>query len=607
MDDWGVMIVGTDDRVVEVLVDRSVLSAVSVVEPTALHTVSDDRRPDCVVVDLDSVASSCVALLEEITDMWAEIPIVVGGESLATTVVNGAVARGADQFLFAGLVEEPDDLSTRIETAVSRRATEEAKTESRTAPRNDDIEQYETIVEAVPEGVFVLDEEGRIVDGNQAAAELFDDTVEGLVGRAIKEFVDDGVIERVALERYVSIVRELLSSDSISETEIFEMELEPTEGDRRTCEVHVTLRPFDEAYRGTIGIIRDVTQRREQLRELKRTETIIDALPDMVWAADLDGNILYWNEKAAELHKFPSDGTIDPPLPATEIMPDEAIEEFAQATRRLQSEEQTQRTSVEYTVGTYDGSRQFPVRTHLALLYDETDELVGTAGVSRDISEQRRRKRRLQVLNRVLRHNIRNDVSKIDGYAERIQDAADDPEIVGYAEIVDDIADDLDSAAANARRLQNVIKADLPEDATVDVTELVEPVLEEMHVSYPDAEIDSTMPETCHVRGTDDLSFALSEAIENAVEHNDNDVPYVEVVVERADTAGIVRIRDDGPGVPDHERAIVYGEQDITALTHGSGLGLWVVKWIVELHDGDVEILDRTPRGSEIRFSLPSR
>ncbi|MFC4406864.1 ATP-binding protein [Haloarchaeobius iranensis] len=86
------------------------------------------------------------------------------------------------------------------------------------------------------------------------------------------------------------------------------------------------------------------------------------------------------------------------------------------------------------------------------------------------------------------------------------------------------------------------------------------------------------------------LVFALSNAIENAVDHNDQ--PSVEMSVETTDTAVEIRVADDGPGIPEQER-------DITQPQHGSGLGLWAVNWVVESFGGNLAF--ETPeRGSGV-------
>jgi signal transduction histidine kinase len=64
-----------------------------------------------------------------------------------------------------------------------------------------------------------------------------------------------------------------------------------------------------------------------------------------------------------------------------------------------------------------------------------------------------------------------------------------------------------------------------------------------------------------------------------------------------------VSVADDGPGIPDHERAVLTDGEE-TALEHGSGLGLWLVHWVVERSGGRLSFAENDPRGSVVRMDL---
>jgi signal transduction histidine kinase len=68
----------------------------------------------------------------------------------------------------------------------------------------------------------------------------------------------------------------------------------------------------------------------------------------------------------------------------------------------------------------------------------------------------------------------------------------------------------------------------------------------------------------------------------------------------------VVEITDTGPGIPESERAAVFDDQPLSQLSHGSGLGLWLAKWVVENYGGQ---LSYERRGGETtvatRLPLP--
>jgi PAS domain S-box-containing protein len=135
--------------------------------------------------------------------------------------------------------------------------------------RERELEQYETIVETIPEGVFVLDEAGAIKMGNERAAELLGSAPGELIGQSFESLIEDGVFEPGIVETYLDHVRTLLSSETDQEYAQYEQTV-TVDGEERILETHLALRPYDEDFQGTIGVIRDVTEpkrQRETLRE----------------------------------------------------------------------------------------------------------------------------------------------------------------------------------------------------------------------------------------------------------------------------------------------------------------------------------------------------
>jgi signal transduction histidine kinase len=242
---------------------------------------------------------------------------------------------------------------------------------------------------------------------------------------------------------------------------------------------------------------------------------------------------------------------------------------------------------------------------------DFRDETLGTLVVSRDITELavvRRQEQRLSVMNRVLRHNIRNQMNVIGGYGDLLAESADG-EDARYARSIADRARRMHSMAEKARQLQT-----LEPDARAREPVALDPIADAIHdwaaTEYPEATVRVTRPDGMRAlaTGSDDLQTALSYLVENAVVHNDREDPIVAVGFEAADGHVSISVADDGPGIPPGERAVLEADVE-TQLDHGSGLGLWIVQWIVSQSDGDLRIQENEPRGSvvEIRLDTPKR
>jgi len=240
-----------------------------------------------------------------------------------------------------------------------------------------------------------------------------------------------------------------------------------------------------------------------------------------------------------------------------------------------------------------EGRRFYELR--YAPLRDQREVAVGHAVVMREVTDLKEHEQRLSVTNRVLRHNIRNELNVVLGQAESL-----DARLPGeHAELdwICEAATRLNDASEKARYIQSSMQLDRESLTAVDIVPVVESVVDRHRERAPDAEITLKAPDSLAVRATDPepLEVAVDNVVENAVEHNDRE-PTVEVTV-RATEEVTVRIADDGPGIPEAERKVILDGAE-TQLEHASGLGLWLVYWLVTAVDGSVTFEDNEPRGT---------
>ena len=209
-----------------------------------------------------------------------------------------------------------------------------------------------------------------------------------------------------------------------------------------------------------------------------------------------------------------------------------------------------------------------------------------------------RREQRLQVFNRILRHNLRNDLNVVLGHADNLEEAYPDTE--GDASVIKRKASELIDISEKAREVGKTLDREDRTKKHVDVSDCIERTCAEFRQSYPEAEIRVDLPESVRAYADKTLEAAISEVVENAIEHSDGERPSVAVTVSLVEDEREwveVTILDDGPGIPEEEREVlVEGEE--TALHHGSGLGLWLTNWIVGKFGGELAFDDDADGGS---------
>lgn len=254
---------------------------------------------------------------------------------------------------------------------------------------------------------------------------------------------------------------------------------------------------------------------------------------------------------------------------------------------------------------TTDGLRDFELT--VVPVEPDTDEPL-TFFVYADITQRKERRKRVEILNRVLRHDLRNGMNIIKGSAEMLQDAVSDTTAVGYADQVIERADDLLGLAEKTRAVERTLDRDTEATGPVSVTESVETSATRIREEYPNARIDLDVTADVAVHADDMLRTAIYHVMENAVEHNDNRDPHVTVCADYAgDREEILRLEvaDDGPGIPATERELIGEEREITQLRHASGLGLWLVNWVVGQSGGSITFDANDPRGTVVTLTVP--
>ncbi|WP_124195441.1 PAS domain S-box protein [Natrarchaeobius chitinivorans] len=250
-----------------------------------------------------------------------------------------------------------------------------------------------------------------------------------------------------------------------------------------------------------------------------------------------------------------------------------------------------------------DGLRDFMVR----LVPVETEDTSETVfGLYTDVTERKRRRKRVEILNRVLRHDLRNGMNIVRGCAEMLEEAVSD-EQSQYAEVIRERSTDLVELAEKTRAAERTLENGESAIDPIDVSDAVRQATAALHRDHPDAAVECSAPERCFARAGDSFETAIRQVIENAIEHNDRSTPTVEISLSDRPEDGLVRlsIADNGPGIPDEERELLEEDREITQLRHASGLGLWLVNWAVTQTGGRLRFEENDPRGTVVVLEVP--
>jgi signal transduction histidine kinase len=260
---------------------------------------------------------------------------------------------------------------------------------------------------------------------------------------------------------------------------------------------------------------------------------------------------------------------------------------------------------------TTDLSSPLPIRTRVGRrefdvtrsTIDDGETVLGYTYRFRDVTDRQTREQRLQVLTRVTRHNLRNDLDAIRGFAEAVRDEdLDAAETERYFERIETLAGGLVDLSRAIERSDRLLSDPTTTRDRCDLGHLAERVVDD---ADSDAVTVDSPSKSVEIRTDSDVvRLVLDELVENALEHTDRETPTVTVAVRQTDEGGALEVSDDGPGIPDHEREILLAGEESAAM-HGTGIGLWLVSWGVTRLGGQLSFADRQPRGSVVTVSLP--
>jgi signal transduction histidine kinase len=219
--------------------------------------------------------------------------------------------------------------------------------------------------------------------------------------------------------------------------------------------------------------------------------------------------------------------------------------------------------------------------------------------------ELRQRTHQLTIMNQLMRHDIRNDVSLVVGRLHELRESVDDRHDDLLAEVL---------AASNhvlqlTRTIGNTVEAVTAADGAtlepVDLGEILVTEIEQSRKLYETAEItvDGEIPDV-DVRANRLLSSVFGNLLSNAMIYNDAEAPLVTVAVRTDAETVTVEIADNGPGIPFRQRELLFSREPTDIEGDGIGIGLYLVASLVDRYGGDIWVADNDPTGTVVTVEL---
>ncbi|WP_417448586.1 PAS domain-containing protein [Halorubrum ejinorense] len=393
-----------------------------------------------------------------------------------------------------------------------------------------------------------------------------------------------------------------------------EYRIRTADGEQLWGEVRAELVESEDGSRRLVGVLSEITSRKEYELALEATREelrkIIDLVPDLIFVKDREGEYLLANEATASAYGRTPDGVEG--KTEREIIPDAGDSEAFRQDDLAVFESGGPKTIDEEPLTTADGETRIFQTTKIPYKVAETDE-DAVLGYARDITDLKEYERtveeqrdNLKLLNQVVRHDIKNQLMVVESYTELLEGSLPDDRSRTYAQTVIEAAKEAADITETARDVTDVLLQVGSDRTPVGLRAELSAQIEQVRSEKDRAtvSVDGPIPDVT-VLADDLLEAVFRNLLTNAVVHNDKEVAEIAVSTAVSDGSVRVSIADNGPGIPDDHKEQIFQEGEKGLESGGTGIGLYLVETLVDKYGGDVRVGDNDPRGSVFTLELP--
>lgn len=416
----------------------------------------------------------------------------------------------------------------------------------------------ETILEALPDPVLLVDESSRITDVNEAAGELFDCRTEALIGQRWAECCPD-----TDREAFGGLVEEIPDGRLDRFDNGSPIRIETLAGERRPVEITVE-RIYDGGGSFLFCQLREISEQIEREQTLRTTiarlEALFEASPVPMVVLDADGTIERWNRAATTTFGWQGATVSGEQYPLfTDAAARETFMDRVLAGERI--------VGMETTHQGRDGSLvEVELYAHPMREGGEVSSIIVSAI---DVTALKQREQHLSVLHRIMRHTLRNKLNVIYAVGERLVDdrAIGDED---FSDRLIDATEELIHLSDQAERINSDLRR-VESPAPVALDAMLTGLYEQVREEWPTVAIELS-EDVPSVSVPDIARTIFAELVDHAIEHSDSETPRVgiDVAVERRI---VVSITDERDGLTEGERGFLQRDES-AALLHGSRLSL---------------------------------
>ena len=500
-------------------------------------------------------------------------------------------------------------------------------------------EKYHNLIELANAGIIVA-ENDKITKVNRKAEEIYGYSKEELLGQSPRILTPDKY-----RGKHREVLNEIMKSGKAKKT-IFEEEGMKKDGSLIPIEISFSL--ILEKENMIIAVVRDITERKKAEEALKKSEekyhSLIENANDAIISTNEDGIIISFNKKAEKMFGYVGDELMGVSItllspPSNRDQQRKLFEEF-KSTKNL------------YIIGrTMEGKglkkdgQEFPFEGSVCVLEIDEEHIITV--IIRDITERKKaeeeRKRLLDELKDknkelgqivyIASHDLRSPLVNIQGFSRELEQAfkhvqsilSDSEEISSQTKetlapaLKEDIPEALqyiltsiskmDSLLSGLLRLSRLGRAAL-NIKNLDMNKLVLDIAKSFEYQVKETGVMLKIDKLPSCIGDEtQINQVFSNLIDNAFKYLDfSQTGTIKISGRKENGHAVYHVEDNGIGIaPEHQDKVyeIFHRLNPTA-TQGEGLGLTIVRRILDRHTGKIWVKSELGKGSKFIVSLPT-
>jgi len=480
------------------------------------------------------------------------------------------------------------------------------------------VDFHNSILENINVGIFTIDSRFKVTSWNKKIQELTgicrEDAVDKNIFSLIPVLREDNLHQRISQVVQHGGTTELGHIYSLN-----------PQGEQVCCAYKISpIRKSGEIL-GAVFLVDDITQKINLQQELNKTQRYLSHLvensTDAIISFDLDGVIVTWNQGAEAIYGYSDREAIGRKWDI--LVPAHLHDQVAHLFKWVKESGSVK--NLELSMINRKG-KEIPVTMSLSLIKDPHGNIFGLSCISRDQSEKRDLQNQLIHTQKMaslgkmaagMAHDINNPLSSILAYAELLVNKT---EKIGFTELTEhllQVEEDVGRISSMIRKMIWYSKPSPPQLGQANINELLDRAVEFANFQTPLRGIkvvrqyDQNLPET--LVDAKALVQAFVNLITNAVKAMPNNEGTLTLttshrtkMIHGVDEI-LIMIADTGIGIPEENLGKIFQYCFTTGEStgKGNGLGLYVVRAIVEESGGKISVQSKVNEGTTFTITLP--